>query len=138
MIEEALRLLLTGDSGVAAIVGARVFPGRADESAARPYIVYSRVTASRVRSTDGASGLAQPQFQVDCYAEKYLTAITLAARVRTLLENYRGTVTLSGSPTASLRIGGIALLFDQDLPENDSHPRLHRRLLNFQITHDEP
>lgn len=65
---------LTADNALTAIVGDRIYPGFAPSSAARPYIVYTRIASTsthnmgtRKSAPDG--GMMRDVFQFDIYAE---------------------------------------------------------------------
>lgn len=90
VIEEALQAHLTDDADVAALVGTRVYPLRAEQGAARPYLVYQRISTPRVRSHSGPSGLAYPRFQITAVADSYSAARSLANAVREALDGYSG------------------------------------------------
>lgn len=129
-IEAAIFSLLTTDSSVSSLVGTRLYPLLAPQDAATPFIVYQRVSASRWTSLEGPSGMAQPRIQIDAYTSTYAAAKTLATAIREKLSGYRGTV-------AGTRIGGITLITDQDLIENEKDPKLYRVSMDFMVTHDE-
>lgn len=133
-IEDLIFGRLSAFSGVTAIVGsgssARIFPGFAEQDTAPPYIVYQRVAGPRVTVLDGASGLAQPVYQIDAYAGTKDAAKALADQIRIALNGFRGTV---GSETAK----GSTLLDDRDIFEGSTDPRLYRVSADFRISHDE-
>ena len=116
--ERALFARLTVGNPIAA-VGARVYPVAAPLSVAMPYCVFARVSAQRVRSTMAPSGLTMARFQIDTYAEGYLTSRDVADAIRKRLDGWRGLVTGSGW---SCRVEGSSLLSDQDLHEPDIRP----------------
>ena len=128
--ELAVYTILKNDAPVAALVGTRIFPSLAPQNAANPLIVYQRISADRITSLDGPSGLSWARVQVDCYAETYAGAKTLSAAIRVALEGYRGTV-------GGVRVGGISLETDRDLYENDPEPGLFRVTHDFTVIHDE-
>lgn len=130
VVEKAIHDLLTAATAVAALVSSRVYPLRAPDGVAAPFIVYQRISGVRWRTLSGACGIAQPRIQIDVYAATYAGAKALASAVRVALDGYRGIV-------AGVRIGGITLETDQDLLEDDIDPVLHRVTMDFMVTHDE-
>ena len=80
---------MTGNSGVAALVGRRVYPLVIPQDEALPAVAYRRVDTPRVYSHDGYSGLARPRFQFDCVATSYAAAAELATAVRVALAGWR-------------------------------------------------
>lgn len=78
-------------SGVIALVGNKVYPLRApDTLPSPPYITYQKITGRRDTTHDGNSGLANPQFQINCWSTTYLSAKTLALEVVKALNGYKG------------------------------------------------
>jgi len=89
-IEEALYYHLSHTAGVTALVSTRIYPLVAPQDAARPYLVYQRISTPRVRSHSGPSGLAHPRFQITGVAASYSAARGLANAVRAALDGYSG------------------------------------------------
>lgn len=56
------------------------------------WITYTMISDVPVHTKDGACNYDQYRFQMDMYARTYADADTLAASVRTALDNYSGTV----------------------------------------------
>ena len=57
-----------------------------------PAIRYQRIYTTRTTAVDGlATGAVEVGMQIDCMAESYLAAKTLADSVRVALHNYAGT-----------------------------------------------
>lgn len=128
--ELAVYSLLKDAPAIIALVADRIFPLLAPQDVDVPFLVYQRVSGVRWRSLSGPSGMAQPRMQVDAYAMTYSGAKTLATAVRQTLDGFRGVV-------AGIRVGGIALQSDQDMPEEDVEPKLFRVSMDFMVTHDE-
>jgi hypothetical protein len=135
MIEQAFFARLAGFAGLAALVGARIYPVLAPEAAAAPFVVYQRITGERIDSLSGPSGMATPRFQVDVYATSYAASRAIAEQVRLALDNFRGTQSYPGGST---HIRFIALADERDLIEQDVKPApLYRASMDFTIFHDE-
>lgn len=126
MLEEALYVRLTGDAAVTAIVGTAVYPQAAPQNLEPPFITYARVSAERLRSFDGPSGLARPRMQVDCWAAGYRQARQLADATRRALDGWR-------SPADG--VPGAMLESDRDLHEPENG--LHRVSMDFFFWHEE-
>lgn len=131
-IEEAVfELLKTLASG-------KVYYARAPEDVAGSYIVMQRTGSSRWRTINGASGMAQDNFQIDCYGTEQFAVHTLARQVEGILSGYRGTVNVPTIPVVAVRIGGISLLDENDLLEEEKEEFIYRNLAQYLITYEQP
>ncbi|GAC1405495.1 MAG: hypothetical protein NVSMB6_00060 [Burkholderiaceae bacterium] len=65
-----------------ALAGVVITADRVEEIDAPPYVIFQKVTGVRVHSLQGDSGLANPHFQIDVYAETRAAAIVLRDEVR--------------------------------------------------------
>ncbi len=79
--ETALQALLAANSTVASIVGTRISADRAEQGAARPLIVYARVSSQPFTALDGTHLRTQASIDVQCWADTRLAAETLADAV---------------------------------------------------------
>lgn len=127
-IENGLHSHLTGDSAIAALVALRIFPVIAPQGTLRPYMTYQRITAKRVRSLGGPSGLANPRFQIDCWAEDYDGALDLGEKVRAAMDGFTGVM-------GTVTVG--AVLLDSDRDDHEIETELFRRSMDFFLWHDE-
>jgi len=132
--EIAIYTILKDTSAVSSLVGARIYPLKAPPKVTKPFVTYQRISGDRWRSFDGPTGTAQPRIQVDCYATTYAAAKALADAIRQNLDGYAGTVTTT---SGAVRIGGISLMTDRDLFEDDIDPVLYRVSMDFMVTHGE-
>ena len=85
-IETDLYATLAGDSTVAGIVGTRIYPSVAPESAALPRIDYMNVAGSRINTLPGVSDMIRKRLQINCHALTYAAAKSLSAAVIAALE----------------------------------------------------
>lgn len=85
MIEYALKSLING------LCGGRVEYVNAPQDTEIPYIVLQKISAPRVHSHDGASGLARARFQFTVFAETYKEAKEIAQAMQAILQGYSGT-----------------------------------------------
>ena len=129
-VERALYALLTGDAGVSALIGARLYPVIAPLGTAAPYATYQRISARRVRSLTQRSGLSFARIQVDALATTYAGARGLADAIRTTLDGYRGTA-------GGIAIESATLQSDQDIYEGEAEPPLYRVSQDYMLAHTE-
>jgi hypothetical protein len=139
MIEYAIRKLLLNDPAVAALVGVRVHYNVAPQPAASPYLVIQKISRTDLARTisGGSSNLIQPRLQLDGYASNYTAAKNIEKAVRRLLDGYRNTVALDGSPTESVRIASCSFDNAIDIYEDEVDPKLHRVSMDYLIIFDE-
>ncbi len=93
--EQGLRTIL-GTPRINAIVSDRIFPHRAPQGAAFPFLLYSRTGSVPEHHMRGVSGLRAISFQIDGYARSYETMQNLREAVRQTIDGYRGGVPVNG------------------------------------------
>lgn len=94
-IEADLYTRLTGHAGLGALVGTRVYPLRAPQDAALPYITYQRISGVVLHEFARAAPATQARYQVDVWAGSFLAAQTAMTQLRAALIAMTGnTVTL--------------------------------------------
>lgn len=76
---------LAGDSGVAALVGTRVYPMMLPQTPTLPALSYQRVSSTE---QNGTTTLRTTRYQVDCWAESYSVGQSLASAVKTAMEEW--------------------------------------------------
>lgn len=91
-IEAALYSKLTGDSGVAAVVGARIYPMHMPQAGTLPALVYERIDTMRTYGHDGQHSPTTVRMQVDSIAATLATAVSCADAVLAALSGFKGTV----------------------------------------------
>ena len=79
---------LKATAGVTAIVGAKVYPMIAPQSAALPYIIYEKPLDVPVNTATGADATSQKRFAVSCFAATYSGAHALGAAVAAALSGW--------------------------------------------------
>jgi hypothetical protein len=89
-IESALGVALAQIPDVTALIGNRVFPVAAPQTAGRPFVTYKRVPGDVNYTQGGESDLKRATFQVAAVAETYDTVIALAQAIRDGLSGKRG------------------------------------------------
>jgi len=100
MFTDGLSSLLSGDPGIAAIVGTSrkdgtngVFPNVAPDEVLIPYIVYTQTARGVILSFDGVNQLQSLRFQIACYGTPYRAVKNLAQAVKKVLDGYTGQLT---------------------------------------------
>lgn len=92
MIDAALFAWVTGNAGVSALIGARMYPTKLDQAATLPAISYQQVSEDRQGETlAGPSTVPAVLFQFDCWANTNAGARALARAVRLTMDSKGGT-----------------------------------------------
>lgn len=127
-IEQALFNRLSTFAGLMALIDTRVFPVRLPQGVILPAATYSRVSGPVIRTMQGGAN-PNPVFQVDCWAETYLAAKSVAGQVRDALDGFTGT--LGGDSGVSVQC--IYVTGEHD--EYEGPPELYRTILEVEIWH---
>ena len=118
MIETGLVTYLAADTDVAALVGTRIYPvddvpQPPNVGSERPYITHQRISWSGLTTMDGADGLTNVHIQLNCIADTYIDAMTLADKVRLALDGYSGAM---GDQTVQASFVDDARALGEELP----------------------
>jgi len=87
---EGLPAALRAESTISALVGTRVYPFHAPQTAALPYIVVEQISSEENVALDGTGGLRFVTFDIDCKADRATESRTLGKTVREFLDDYSG------------------------------------------------
>jgi len=131
LIEQAIRTQLAGTTAVAALVGERIYYGKALQDAARPYLVINKISAQREHAHDGALGMVNARIQISCFAGSYAAAKSLAVAVQAVLECYQGT--LGG-------VGGVyvgSCFYDNEVDFWEEETKLHHIAADYLLQYNE-
>lgn len=135
--EEALRRLLLASAEMTALVGTRIYPIRAPQTAPKPYVTFNEISADHQEHMRGSSGCVSCRVQFDIIAETYAAVKAIGDRMRLTLQGYSGTVAHEGD---SCKIQSISLAGDYDgneppTPGTDQGP--YRIIQDYKIGHAE-
>lgn len=130
-MEEALSDYLLMNTTLVALVGAKVRWAVSSPDDAGSRVVLTTISNQPVYHTSGQSDLADARVQVDCYAERALTALTIARAVKAAI------------PKAQFTAGGVTFSITQ-VSERQSYEdptpshRVHRVSIDFRVWHTSP
>lgn len=127
-IEARLRSALIGHTGLAALVGTRVYPLQLPETPTLPALTYLRVSTIplQTRST-GATTYAQARFQIDGRATTFDNMVALRKQIRAAM----GAFQLAATP----RVDVARLVGDVDILE--AEPNRWRCTLDYMLHYQE-
>lgn len=132
MIEAAIRQELVDNADVAALVATRVYPQIAAQGAAKPYLVYTRISTDRPRHLLSAAGIYSARIQIDAYGSTYSQAKTLADKTRLCLDGLEHETIGSGGTTAYVRSVMLDGEYDGfDNPNDGGQLGTHRVIQDF-------
>jgi hypothetical protein len=86
MIGAAIYDILRNDSGVAALVAARIYPEIAPQNVAYPFVLYMVDEVNPTLVKDGVSSLDVIQVVITCFSQSYDTTHSIASAVRSALD----------------------------------------------------
>jgi hypothetical protein len=140
MIQEGIYATLAADSGVSAIVAARIYPlmipqTSYTETTKFPCIVYSIDSKSRQVRFDGTDTLVSASLSVECYATTYSQAQSLAAAVRSVLVDFSGVMTGGGSPQSQTPVQSIFVESEDDTLA--AEPGVYIVMQDYTVWYDE-
>ena len=105
-------------------ITANVYPGMAPEAVVLPYIVFFQISNVPASNASGASTLDDMRFQVSVFNTTYRAMETMAAAVRTALDEYKGTA-------QSVTIERCSFIGENYIPEGSG---VHHKALDYKIT----
>lgn len=89
-VEIALVTLITGNAGVAALVGTRMYPNVMPSGATLPCIVYDEENTETVVRAGGDTGLRTGQYMLHYWATSYSAVKAGKAAVLAAINGYQG------------------------------------------------
>ncbi len=131
-IRPALRAFLLADTGIAAVVGTRVYPIKIPQGVNAASIVYTRISGRGIYHMGGPSGLAMPRYQVEAWAPKADDATTLANLIKDRIDGFRGVM---GAGAEAVTVQGVFLLDERE--DYDDTAKLHRMSRDYAIDFEE-
>jgi len=100
---------LEATEAVTNIAGTRIYPQRALQGAARPFVVIQVVSSGPVNGLGGPLGSTRARVQVTAWADKIATALNLADEVRQALQPF--TIAAAGGDPG---VGSVLMLDEED------------------------
>jgi hypothetical protein len=130
-IRLALELLLAAPD-VTAIVADRVYPIRAPQDAARPFLILSRIGEEEDQILEGAGGVYTAIVSVACHAERsFSDADALGEKVKAALGNLTNRSVYSADSPAT-RLGIVtSWKAGADVSDHSDDGRVFRRIIDF-------
>lgn len=129
-IAELIVERLEDDATVGTSAGNRIYPAGAEQGAVRPYVTFQLISSGTVNDmAPTASATFEARFQINCWADTYSAAVTLANAVRSSLNGWRNTGLSPKVQSSLLEQGSEGDVFDG--PFEGSDVRLYGRRMDF-------
>lgn len=129
MIEEGLVAYLLADANLSALVGNRIHPIELPQTINTPAITYQRISNPRTMTHDqDSTGLSEPRFQFNAYAETYSVARAVIVALRECLLGFKGVF-------GTIRVDGILHEHEQDFYEPETE--LYHMIVDYRIMYGE-
>lgn len=111
--EESLRLSLSTDPGVIALVGDKIYPDELPQEQALPAVVYGRVSTEPIYTLNNTHAATRSRLQAVCWARRRNDAETLAdaVMVAALVDGYP-TLARSAELDPTTEAHAVTLEFD--------------------------
>ena len=94
-LQGTLRARVLADTGVAALLGTRLYAMRLPENVVLPAATFQRISSRYIGAHNGPSGVAAMRYQFTAFAMSYNEAVELADAMRVALDGWH-------SPAAGL------------------------------------
>jgi hypothetical protein len=123
---------LEDDATVGTSAANRIYPAGAEQGAARPYITFQLISGGTVNDmAPNASATFEARLQINCWADTYGAAVTLANAVRSSLNGWRNTALTPKVQSCLLDEAGEGDTFDGPFDGTDT--RLYGRRMDFHL-----
>uniref|UniRef100_A0A6M3KE64 DUF3168 domain-containing protein n=1 Tax=viral metagenome TaxID=1070528 RepID=A0A6M3KE64_9ZZZZ len=90
-VEQGVFARLSGQAGVTAIVGTKIYPLIAPPDASLPFVVCTKISDIKHHAVSNDISLTVARVQVDSMSTSHAQAISLSHAVRVALQDYAGT-----------------------------------------------
>jgi hypothetical protein len=130
--EDAWYQLLAAMPQIQAVVADRLYPQTLDFGGAFPSLTFSLTSKVPTNSQEGFSHFVRDRLTLDLFAREYGEITRGSLLIRQGVTAVRGSVTVEDG---SYRIDGI--LFQNAIDGYHATPKLHHRVLDFLVMHDE-
>lgn len=128
-IRPALRSFVLGSPEIAAVVVARMFPGKLPQGTTQASIVYNRVSGAGDYHMQGLSGFAKHRIQIDAWAPTAEVASSLADLIRDRIDGYRGDMGSMSPPVVTVQ--GVFMVDQRE--DYDDAAKLYRMSRDYFI-----
>lgn len=90
MIESEMFSYLQGQSAITALVGARIYPDAAPQTASLPLVVYSKQSTDRQLTLKRSVGVCTARIQLDVYGASRTVCENIMDSIRLVVDGFQG------------------------------------------------
>lgn len=136
--ELVIKSLLSGSSGLAALVGTNIYPGRIAQNATMPVVAYEMVSGTEIMPITANAGgtLIKSRVQITAFSKTWMELKAIHEAVRKAVLFQSGSFVIPSTPAITVRVIGIVRdLIGPDTREDDL--ALYVQHVDYQVIHDE-
>lgn len=137
-VERAVQQILLDDADVLAIVSTRIFAAKAEQGAAKPYLIYQMIANEHHEQFGGSAGLAAALIQISGFSTSKSEVLDLKEKVRLALQGNETTVTVGAD---TFDILSVHLEGDRDVdvdPQDGSDAEIYGFSMDYRVGYPEP
>lgn len=137
-IEQCLHAYLYNDATLFELVSGQFYPLEAPPQKTYPYLVYQRTGGPRIGTMGGATGMAQANITIACWARTYSSAKAVAQALRLALNGLGKSTTFGGTYLGVSYVTTLdAVWMGEESDEYDYETKGYGVILPFRIWHQE-
>lgn len=110
------RAYLISQATVQSVVAGRIYPLRLPQNPTFPAVTYTNIMSERPETMTGGTGLVRSRLQVDSWGQTKEAAEDLAARIRKVLQGFRGAF---GSGATLVNVQAVHYVSDFEMYDPD-------------------
>lgn len=131
-IEKAIVSILQNNVDVSALVSDRIYAFRLPQVVTLPAITYQRVSTYRIMTHDQTyTGLSNPRFQFNLYANSINVCKQMALAVRKAFLGYQGEIDLID------KVNVYAILAETEIDVIEADLDLYYTIVDYKFSHNE-
>ena len=132
-IEAAIYSILSDTTEITDLVSTRIYPSIIPQKAELPAISYQQIFGDRLHTMDGADGLVNALYQINCRAQSYDQLQELVNAVRKACDDYDDT--LDGTKINVMRLTAQRDMID--MTEDVMQTKRYGRSLDYEVWFEE-
>jgi len=128
MIEACLFSKLSTTASLSSVVSSRIFPLIAPENTTLPFVTYQIINSDIPRNLNGRSGVRSARFQINAFANSYLSAAQIIQIIKDVL---------CGSTFTEFGIKVSQAAIYNDFSDYEKDTRFFRKYIDLELFYSE-